>query len=338
VRTLARVAVAIPLVVVALFWVGALYFAGPRPQSLSTALALGYLLGTVAIFVFMRPFRRAVVLYGAVFVGLLAWWSTLLPSNEKDWAPEVARLPWAEIAGDRLVVHDLRNFDYRSETDWTPRYEEREYDLSKLVGVDLFMSYWGSPAIAHTIMSWQFEDMPPLAVSIETRKDKTQQYSAVQGFFKQYTIFYVVADERDLVRLRTNYRGEDVYLYRIRMPPEQAKAILLDYFETINDLRERPRWYNALTQNCTTTIRMHVQHIGGMQPFDWRLVVNGYGDQMLYERGRIDTSLPFAELRARSNVVARAKAADQDPEFWRRIREGLPDPRAPTPPGMPPAR
>jgi len=310
VKTLARIALAIPLVVVALFWVGALYFAGPRPQALSTALALGYLLGTIALFVFLRPFRRAVVVYAVVFAALFAWWETLLPSNSRDWAPEVARLPWAEIEGDRLVVHDLRNFDYRSETDFTPRYEERGYDLSKLVGVDIFMSYWGSPAIAHTILSWQFEDMPPLAISIETRRDKTQQYSAVRGFFKQYTIYYVVADERDLVRLRTNYRGEDVYLYRLTVPADRAKAVLLDYFATINDLRERPRWYNALTQNCTTTIRMHARHIGDRAPFDWRLIVNGYGDQMLYERGRVDTSLPFAELRERSNVVARAKAAD----------------------------
>jgi hypothetical protein len=326
-KTVARVALAIPLVIVALFWVGALYFAGPRPQALATALALGYLLGTLALFVFMRPFRRAVALYAVVFVALVAWWSTILPSQGKDWAPEVARTPWVEIEGDRMTVHDLRNFDYRTETDFTPRYEERTYDLSKLRGVDLFMSYWGSPAIAHTIMSWEFEDAPPLAISIETRKDKTQQYSAVQGFFKQYTIFYVVADERDLVRLRTNYRGEDVYLYRLTAPVEVAKALLLDYVGTINELHEKPAFYNALTQNCTTTIRMHVKHIGDGSPFDWRLLVNGYGDQMLYERGRIDASLPFPELRARSNIVERAKAADQDPEFSRRIREGLPDPR-----------
>jgi hypothetical protein len=336
-KTLARLALAIPLVVVALFWVGALYFAGPRPQALSTALALGYLVGTIALFVFLRPFRRAVVLYALVFAGLLAWWSTILPSQSKDWAPEVARTAWVEIDGDRLTFHDVRDFDYRSEADFTPRYLDRTYDLGKLRGVDLFMSYWGSPAIAHTIMSWDFEDALPLAISIETRKDRTQQYSAIQGFFKQYTIFYVVADERDLVRLRTNYRGEDVYLYRLNVPVEAAKAILQDYVKTINQLHQKPAFYNALTQNCTTSIRTHVQHIGAANPFDWRIIVNGYGDQMLYEHGRIDTSLPFEELRKRSNIVARAKAADQDPAFSRRIREGLPDPRGTTG-AAPPAR
>jgi hypothetical protein len=331
VKTFARIAVAIPLVVVALFWVGALYFAGPRPQALSTALALGYLLGTIALFLFLRPFRRAVVVYAVVFAGLLAWWSAILPSQSKDWAPEVARTSWAEVEGDRLVFHEVRDFDYRSETDFTPRYLDRTYDLAKLRGVDLFMSYWGSPAIAHTIMSWEFEDAPPLAISIETRKDKTQQYSAVQGFFKQYTIFYVVADERDVIRLRTNYRGEDVYLYRLVVPPEHARRVLLDYVKTINRLHEKPAFYNALTHNCTTTIRLHVQHVGDASPFDWRFLLNGYGDRMLYERGRIDTSLPFEELRARSNIVQRAKAADRDPEFSRRIREGLPDPRGDIP-------
>ncbi len=326
-KTLARIAIAIPLLLVALFWVGALYFAGPRPQALSTALAVVYGLGMLLLFVFLRPFRRALVVYAAAFVALLAWWSTVLPSNSKDWQPDVARTPWVEVEGDRLVVHDIRDFDYKTESEFTQHYLERTYDLSKLRGVDLFMSYWGSPAIAHTILSWEFEDAPPLAISIETRKDKTQQYSTLEGFFKQYTIFYVVADERDVIRLRTNYRGEDVYLYRLVVPVDRARAVLVDYVKTINELHAKPAFYNALTQNCTTSIRTHTQHVGGGMPFDWRILVNGYGDQMLYERGRIDTSMPFAELRAKSNIDERAKAADQDPDFWRRIRDGLPDPR-----------
>ncbi len=327
-KTLLRIAIALPLLLVSLFWFGALYFAGPRPQALSTALALAYLLGMVAAFVFLRPFRRAVLLWALAFVGLLVWWGTVLPSQSKDWQPDVARTSWAELEGDRLVLHDIRDFDYRSETDYTPRYVDRTYDLTKLRGIDLFMSYWGSPAIAHTIVSWDFEDALPLAISIETRKDKTQQYSTLEGFFKQYTIYYVVADERDVIRLRTNYRGENVYLYRLNVPVDRAKAILLDYVKTVNELHEQPAFYNALTQNCTTSIRTHTQHVGGGMPFDWRIIVNGYGDQMLYERGRIDTSLPFPELRKRSNIDERAKAANHDPEFSRRIREGLPDPRS----------
>jgi hypothetical protein len=282
----------------------------------------------LALLVFLRPFRLALVLVLAGFAACHVWWWSLEPTQHKDWQPDVARTPHGELRGDVLTLHEVRNFDYRSETDWTERWETRTYDLSKLRGGDLFLSYWGSPAIAHTILSWDFEDGLPLAISIETRKDKSQVYSAIAGFFKQYELVYVAADERDLIRLRTNHRGEEVYLYRLTATPERARAILLDYLKTMNELAERPVFYNAFTQNCTTTIRMHTRHVNpGAQPFDWRLLANGYIDQLLYERGNLDRSLPFPELRARSLIVAKAKAADRDPEFSRRIREGLPTPR-----------
>jgi hypothetical protein len=178
-------------------------------------------------------------------------------------------------------------------------------------------------------MSWQFEGAQPLAISIETRKKTGQAYSAIEGFFKQYEIIYVAADERDAVRLRTNYRGEHIYLYRLSASPSQARNLLLDYVVSMNNLVEHPQFYNALTDNCTTTIRRHVKHIDpNALPFDWRMLANGYGDRLLYERGTIDTRLPFEELRARSLIDAKAKAADQDAAFSDRIREGLPDPRS----------
>jgi hypothetical protein len=192
------------------------------------------------------------------------------------------------------------------------------------------MSYWGSPAIAHTIMSWQFDGAPPLAISIETRKTNGQTYSAVNGFFKQYEVIYVAADERDLVRLRTNYRHEEVYLYRLVAPLAGARALLMDYVESMNALVHHPQFYNALTDNCTTSIRRHIKAIDpNAPPFDWRLLANGYGDRLLYERGDLDTHLPFEDLRARSLINAKAQAADQDPAFSERIREGLPNPRVP---------
>ena len=190
------------------WWTLALVFAGPDPAWLGTALASVYALGTLAILLWLRPFAWALAACGLAFVALLIWWSTIRPSNEGDWQADVARLARVEVRGEQLIVHNVRNFDYRTESDFTPRYVDRTYDLSALRGVDVFMSYWGSPAIAHTIMSWQFDNAPPLAISIETRKRKGQEYSAVKGFFKQYEIIYVVADERDVVGLRTNHRGE----------------------------------------------------------------------------------------------------------------------------------
>ena len=132
----------------------------------------------------VAPVRLGIVAWGLAFVALLVWWSSIRPSNDGDWQADVARLPRVEIRGEQLIVHNIRNFDYRTESDFTPRYVDRTYDLSTLRGVDLFMSYWGSPAIAHTIMSWQFDNAPPLAISIETRKRKGQEYSAAQGFLQ----------------------------------------------------------------------------------------------------------------------------------------------------------
>jgi hypothetical protein len=147
----------------------------------------------------------------------------------------------------------------------------------------------------------------------------------VRGFFRQYELYYVVADERDVVALRTNYRGEQVYLYRIRTSASQARALLGDYLAEVNRLAAQPRWYNALTHNCTTMIRGHAQNIGAGGRLDWRLLANGNLDQLLYERGQINTRMPFAELQARSNITEKAKAAGDSADFSDRIREALPE-------------
>ena len=323
-KSLLRGGAALPVVLLAIWCGFALGFRLPGPTVLRHGAGGLFVLGVLAILFAVHPLRRKIGALAAVFLLFGAWYATIRPSNDRDWSPEVARPPTAVVRGDTLVVQNVRNFDYRSETDFSERWEERTFDLAKLQGADLFLSYWGSPSIAHTIVSWDFSDGQHLAISIETRKQRGEEYSAVRGFFREYELYYVVADERDLVRLRTNYRDEQVYLYRIGMPAAVARDILLDYVKTLNDLAEHPRWYNAMVDNCTTGIRVHVQHVAAPRPWDWRILANGYIDRMLYERGTINTALPFAELKQASNVVARAKAADQDPDFSARIREGLP--------------
>jgi hypothetical protein len=323
---LARILAAVPVVLLAGWCALLLGLRLPGPTWLAHGVAGALVLAVLAVLVRVRPMRRKAFVLAVLLVPVLAWWTSMRPSNDRDWLPDVARPATGEVRGDTLVLHDVRNFDYRSETDFTERWEERSYDLSKLTGVDLFLSYWGSPNIAHTILSWDFSDGQHLAISIETRKTRGEEYSALRGFFRQYELYYVVADERDVIRLRTNHRGEDVYLYRLRVPADVARAILLDYVKTLNELAEQPRFYNALVDNCTTGIRVHVKHVGAARPWDWRLLVNGRGDELLYERDIIDTSRPFAELKAASLIVDRAKAADQAPDFSLRIREGLPSP------------
>jgi hypothetical protein len=302
----------------------AVYLSPLEPAWLRTGLAALLPLGAIVALFRVRPLRRVPVLILVAFVVILGAWLSITPSNQRDWQPDVAALPFAEIRGDQLSLHNIRNADYRSETDFTVHYEDREYDLSQLRSLDLFLIYWGSPAIAHTIMSWGFEDDRYLAISIETRKEKGEAYSALRGFFRQYEITYVVADERDVVRLRSNYRGEDVYVYRLDVPPEGARRLLLGYLAAVNELHDTPEWYNALTDNCTTTIHHLAQPNEQRDWRSWKLILNGYLDELAYDIGAIDRSLPFPALKAASHVNERAKAAGADPRFSTLIRAGVP--------------
>ena len=327
VRLVATLALAV-IVVAAVAWAAlALWFDGPQLRVIAGAMAGGLVLASCALAVLVRPFLRGLVVALMPVIVVALWWTAIPPSNTRDWAPDVARTARATFDGGRVTIENVRNFKYRSESDYDQRWETRTYDLDRVKGVDLFLSFWGPTQIAHTIVSWEFDDRQHLAISIETRKEKGESYSALRGFFRQYELYYVVADERDLVGLRTNYRGEQVYLYRIRVPASQARALLVDYLDEINRLADHPQWYNALTQNCTTAIRSHAQYAGAGGRLDWRLLANGHLDQLLYERGQIDTDLPFDDLRNRSNITERAKAADDSPDFSARIRQGLPQSR-----------
>jgi hypothetical protein len=314
------------IVVAGVAWAAlALWLDGPRLRVLAGTLCVALVASTLFLTTRVRPFLRGLVaaMLPIVLVGL--WWASIAPSNSRDWAPDVARTASAVFSGSSVTIQNVRNFKYRSESDYDPHWETRTYNLDRIRGVDLFVSFWGPTQIAHTIASWDFDDGQHLAISIETRKEKGESYSALRGFFRQYELYYVVADERDLIALRTNYRGEQVYLYRIRASTSQARALLVDYLRAVNHLAEHPRWYNALTQNCTTTIREHAQNAGSAGQFDWRLLANGRLDQLLYERGEINTRLPFEELRARSNITESAKLAGDSPDFSMRIRQGLPE-------------
>jgi hypothetical protein len=166
-----------------------------------------------------------------------------------------------------------------------------------------------------------------LAISIEVRKDRTRPYGTIPGFFRQYELVYVAADERDAIRVRTNYRKnppEDVYLFRLTAPVENGRRLFLDYMRDINELREHPRFYNTLTTNCTTMILTHAAVNPGHLSYSWKVLLSGYTPEYAYEQGRLDQSLPFEELKRRSRINAAARAADHAPDFSRRIRADLP--------------
>ena len=333
-RSLARIArgtglVALALLVAAIGVWGALLleYAGPRNDVAHRALVIGFSLAAVAalIALFVRRWRwRAIGTYAVLCAGLVVLWSSIEPTNERDWQPEVAVLPYATIEGDRVTVHNIRNFDYRSETDFTPAYYDKSFDVRELRSVDLVTSYWTGPAIAHVFVSFGFTGDDHLAISIEVRKPKGEGYSTLKGFFRQYELVYVVADERDIIRLRTNYRRdppEDVYIYRAKASIEVVRRLFLEYMHRINALRTQPEFYNTLTTNCTTNIWTNDHVNAGRVPLSWKILASGYVPEYLYEQGRLETmDLSFPQLQQRAHVNARAQAADGAADFSRRIR------------------
>jgi Domain of unknown function (DUF4105) len=269
----------------------------------------------------------ALAAYAGMVALVLAWWTTITPENDRDWAPDVARSVTATIDGDRLVVSNVRNFTWRSDTDFDERWERRTYSLSRVANVDLIMSYWAGEAVAHLIVSFGFDDGARLDFSIETRKERGENYSTIAGFFRQYELAIVAADERDVVRVRSNVRGEDVRIYRLRMPPTYAQALLREYLADANDLARSPRWYNTLTGNCTTLAFGMVRVVSPGLRLDYRVLLSGHLPDFAYDLGVADTSVPFEKLRELSRIHEKAVAADADPDFSAKIREGIPIPR-----------
>ena len=307
----------------------AIWYRCPVGEAMRGLLARATLVvALVAVACIPTPRRwLALVAYAAFFALFLAWWTTITPTNDRNWAPDVARSATATIDGDHLVVKNVRNFTWRSDTDFDERWEQRTYGLSHVTDVDLIMSYWAGEAIAHTIVSFGFDDGARLAFSIETRKESHEGYSSVAGFFKQYELAVVAADERDVVRVRSNVRGEDVRIYRLRMTPENAQVLLREYVDEVNDLAEAPRYYNTLTSNCTNLVFDMVRAIHPGLPMDARVVFSGYLPNYAYDLGATDTSASFEKLRDLSRIHDKAAQADGDPNFSAKIRQGIPVPR-----------
>ncbi len=304
----------------------ALYFGDSSTEKIQLILAATFAilsLLTLGSLAFTRWRKIFLAVYTTTFAGVLVWWLNIEPSNDRIWQADAEKLAYATIDGDKVTVHNIRNFDYQSEFDYRPGYYTKTFDLNKLEGVDLFSVYWMGPAIAHTIISFDFGGNDHLAFSIEARKEEGEGYSTIKGFFRQYELIYFVADERDVIRLRTNYRKnppEQVYLYRLQGPLENARRLFRAYMNQINDLNEKPEFYNTLFDNCTTAIwfltKINPEHL----PFSWKIIVSGYLPDYLYDEKRLDNQLSFSELQKQAHINNLAQAADQAPDFSSRIR------------------
>ncbi len=301
----------------------AIYYSNLPWAGLRLALAVAFV--AFAIWALWLARRRlATAAFVLVVLGVVAWWVSIAPSHDRPWRPEVAVMPRAFIDGDRVRLTGVRNFLYRSRDDFTVRYEERELELSHLTGLDFYVSYWSEGLVGHTFLSFIFDNAPPLSISIETRPEVGEGFDPIASLFKQFELIYVVGDERDLVGVRAVHRGETVYLYRLNTSPADARRLLMIYLERINQLADRPEFYHLLSNSCTINIIRYANAAGRAGRFDIRHLFNGLIDSYLYHSGRVDTTLPFEELRRRSLINAAAQAADGAPDFSQRIRAALP--------------
>jgi len=266
-----------------------------------------------------------------LFFGVVAWWISIQPTGDRDWRPEVAVMPRAIINGDNVRITGVRNFEYRSRDDFTPRYETRDYQLSHLKGVDFYVSYWSDGFIGrfvgHTFLSFTFDNAPPLSISIETRPEVGRGFEPVASAFKQFELIYVVGDEKDLVGSRVMHRGEFVYLYRLNASLADARKLLMVYLKRINELADHPEFYNLFSNSCTVNIIRYANAAGRKGPFAIGHLLNGLIDSYLYHSGRIYTDLPFYQLRQQSRVNDAVRAAYGQPDFSERIRANLPTDR-----------
>lgn len=317
-------------------WGGlALWFRGPATRGLAIAVITAWaMLGIFAVALLLTPSAETaqfagLCAYAAAFTGLCIWWTSIRPQQHRDWATDVSQLLTPHIDGDAVSLHNVRNFAWRTREDFTPRWETRQYNLAQMHSLDLIVSYWAGPMVAHTLASFGFADGRHLVLSVEVRRTQGQQFSALGGLFKQSELLLVAADERDIVHTRSNVRGEDVYIYRVDLPAPQRRELFLAYLKKADALRHKPLFYNSMFSNCTTLVYAMVKHIVPGIPWDYRLILSGYLPRYLYALGVLDNSRPFADLHRDGCINERARASDisshANPDFSRIIRQGVPE-------------
>jgi hypothetical protein len=251
--------------------------------------------------------------------------STLQASNDRSWASDHELLAYAEVRGGQAEVRNIRNCNYTTAEDYELRYYNKTFDLDKIRSVDfIIVPFADLPQIAHVMLSFGFEGDEYVCVSVEIRREKGEKYSPVAGFLRQYELMYVVGDERDLIQLRTNHRLDDVYVYRTRATPEQARMLFVDMLKRANKLNGEPEFYNTLTNNCTTNV---VNHINKLWPnriaYNVQLVLPGYSDRVAFALGLLDTDKSFEETRAAARVNRLAYEYRNSARFSAAIREPM---------------
>jgi len=288
----------------------AMWFKLPVPEMAKYAVIGVFLIpGLFAlVHLFTHKSRHSLLIYTSFFAALFLWWLTIDPPAEGDWAPELARQVTGTIDDDVLTLDGVRSFKWHSEDDMTENWSTRTYDLSKLETLDLFLSYWGDPKMAHFMLSFGFGNDEYLAWSIEVRRVKGGAYSPIADFFKANPLVILAAEESDVVGMRSNIWENDVHIFRLDVPKENMRMLLEGYVRDANLLAEEPHWYNSISTNCSTVVFRTIAALGIKIPFDWRIIVNGYLPEWLFERGSLNTDYSVEELRELGRIADRARA------------------------------
>ena len=327
-KSIARVlALSVVWLLIALLtiWAVAALYIDCRIFVLRIPLAAIYLLAVFFFVVKFKSLLRKMLALLICWCFVLGWWLSLKPTNQAEWQENVSRPAWTEFSGNLVSIHNFRNCDYGTENDYSHCWSDRTFDLSQIRGADLFVTNWGLKYASHPILSFDFGDNQHVAFSIEVRYKVGQSYSALLGFFRQFELIFITADERDVIRLRTNFRqGEEVYLYRTRVDPATARAVFLTYVRYLNKLRDYPEWYNALTRNCTTTLdRQIAKDVPNPKPWNYQIILNGTLDKLLYDRDRLVTEgLSFPELKQREHINSAAQGVQDSEDYSAVIRRG----------------
>ncbi|AOA59420.1 Lnb N-terminal periplasmic domain-containing protein [Acinetobacter larvae] len=305
---------------------------GYWPSIILIVLWVIFSLSVLGIYVQQRLLSRNkdMLLYSMLFALSLLWYFNIPAQQDRDWNPEVARVLHYERQDNQVTIHNIRNFAWTSEQQYQQRWETRHYDLNKISGINIITSYWMGPQIAHTLVSFDFADQSPLVFSIEIRKEKNESFSAIGGFFRQFELSLVAADEKDILYTRSNIRKEDVYFYPIKAPKIAMQELFLEYLAAADELAQRPKWYNTVSSNCTTLIFDMARVIEpDVFPKDYRLLLSGYLPNYLYDIGALDQHWSIQQWYQHAHVNPRVanfeQLADQSSEHYSKlIRTGLP--------------
>ncbi len=248
---------------------------------------------------------------------------TTAPSNCRNWVPEQAMLPTAKFEGPKVTVRNIRNCAYVTPEQFVVHHYDKTFDVRDVRSADyIVVPFKDAPSLAHTMLSFGFEGGQYLGVSVEARNEVGESYDPIKGCFRQYELMYVLGDERDLIRLRSNYRGNEVYVYRTRATPEQARELLVNVLFRANKLAAQPEFYNTITNNCTSNIADHLNQLSPnrVPPFDYRVLLPGYSDELAYDLGLLEDHGSFAQTRRRAQITALAQLHDASPDFSTKIR------------------